>query len=118
MPPPDPETDAIEIDLLLEGVFRRYGFDFRHYAPASMRRRIWNVVRDEGLATVSALQERVLHDPACLDRFLMALAVHVTSMFRDPPFFRALRDVVVPILKTYPFLRIWNAGCSTGVPDT
>src|SRR5687768_4219721 len=111
---PDPEVDAIEIELLLEGVFRRYGFDFRHYAPASIRRRIWNVVRDEGLHTVSGLQERILHDADAMERFLLALSVHVTTMFRDPSFFRALREVVVPMLRTYPFLRIWNAGCSTG----
>jgi chemotaxis protein methyltransferase CheR len=110
----DPEVDAIEMSLLLEGVFQRYGFDFRHYAPASIRRRIWNVVRDEGLSTVSGLQERVLHDTDAMERFLLALSVHVTTMFRDPAFFRALREVVVPILRTYPFLRIWNAGCSTG----
>lgn len=114
MSQPEPEVDAIEVDLLLEGVYQRYGFDFRHYAPASIRRRVWNVVRDEGLSTVSGLQERILHDEEAMERFLLSLSVHVTTMFRDPSFFRALREVVVPLMRTYPFLRIWNAGCSTG----
>jgi chemotaxis protein methyltransferase CheR len=108
------EVEALEVELLLEGVFRRYGYDFRDYAPASLKRRIWNVVRSEDLQTISALQERVLHDPACMERFLLAVSVNVTSMFRDPTFFLTFRRRVVPLLRTYPFIRIWHAGCSTG----
>jgi chemotaxis protein methyltransferase CheR len=108
------ELEAIEIQLLLEGVFQRYGYDFRGYSRASLGRRVWNVIRAEGLPTISSLQERVLHDPDCLERLLGGLSVHVSSMFRDPGFFRALRAKVVPMLRTYPFIRAWNAGCSTG----
>jgi chemotaxis protein methyltransferase CheR len=110
----DLELERIEIDLLLEGVFRRYGFDFRAYAPASLRRRLWKRVEAERLTTISALQARVLHDSAALDRMLLDLSVNVTSMFRDPGFYRTFREVVVPLLRTYPFIRIWHAGCSTG----
>jgi chemotaxis protein methyltransferase CheR len=122
-PPPDEEArraadetalEALEVDLLLEGIYRRYGFDFRDYAPASLRRRIRNILRAEGLATVSGLQERLLHDPACMDRFLLGLTVNVSSMFRDPGFFLALRQEVIPLLRTYPLIRVWDVGCSTG----
>lgn len=108
------KLEDIEIQLLLEGVFRYYGFDFRNYAPASLKRRIWKIIRSENLTTISGLQEKVLHDPACLDRFLIGLSVNVTSMFRDPSFFLAFRSKVVPLLRTYPYIRIWCAGCSTG----
>lgn len=108
------ELEDIEIQLLLEGVFLYYGFDFRNYAMASLKRRIWNTIRAENLTSVSALQERVLHDPACMERFLLGLSVNVTSMFRDPSFYIAFRSKVVPLLRTYPFIRIWHAGCSTG----
>jgi chemotaxis protein methyltransferase CheR len=110
----DLELERIEIDLLLEGIFRRYGFDFRAYAPASLRRRLWKRVEAERLTTISALQARVLHDSAALERMLLDLSVNVTSMFRDPGFYRSFREVVVPLLRTYPFIRIWHAGCSTG----
>jgi len=108
------DLEKIEIELLLEGVFRQYGFDFRSYAYASLRRRLWKRIQAEGIPTVSALQERVLHDPDAMDRLLRDLSVNVTSMFRDPNFYRAFRDEVVPLLRTYPFIRVWHAGCSTG----
>lgn len=108
------EREDIEISLLLEGVSRLYGYDFRRYAPASLARRIWNAIRSEGLTTVSGLQERVLHDAAAMERLLFALTVNVTSMFRDPEFYQMFRQKVVPLLRTYPFIRIWHAGCSTG----
>ena len=108
------DLETIEIQLFLEGIFRHYGFDFRDYAPVSLRRRIWNVIRAEQLSSVSGLQEKVLHDPACLERFLLAVSVNVTAMFRDPGFDLAFRSKVVPLLRTYPFIRIWHAGCSTG----
>lgn len=106
--------EELEIRLLLEGVFCLYGLDFRDYAPPSIRRRILNAVQAEEVKTISALQERVLHDPERMDRLLCALTVHVTAMFRDPGFYRAFREAVVPLLRTYPFVRIWHAGCSTG----
>ena len=107
-------VEDIEVGLLLEGVYRQYGYDFRDYALSSVRRRVRQAVRDEGLATVSGLQEKVLHDPRCLQRFLVALSINVTSMFRDPEFYKALRERVVPVLRTYPKVRIWHAGCATG----
>ncbi len=110
----DAERESIEIDLLLEAVYRRYGFDFREYARASLRRRLQRRVALEGLRSVSGLQERLLHDPACMERLLLDLSINVTAMFRDPTFFRAFREKVVPLLRTYPFIRIWSAGCSTG----
>ena len=104
------QLEEIEIGLLLEGVFRYYGADFRDYAPASLRRRVRESVQREGVETVSGLQARLLHDPACLERFLHALSINVTSMFRDPSFYLAFRTKVVPLLRTYPFVRIWHAG--------
>ncbi len=113
-PPQKNALEDIEINLLLEGVFRYYGFDFRNYAPASLKRRIWKIVRAENLTSISGLQEKILHDPTYLDRFLLGLSVNVTAMFRDPSFYLAFRSKVVPLLRTYPFIRIWCAGCSTG----
>jgi chemotaxis protein methyltransferase CheR len=108
------DVDEIELGLLLEGMYRRYGFDFREYAPASLRRRVWRRVQAEGLSTISALQDKLLHDPACMERLLLDLSISVTAMFRDPTFYDAFREKVVPLLRTYPFTRIWVAGCSTG----
>jgi chemotaxis protein methyltransferase CheR len=113
-PPEDPELEQLEIDLLLEAVYRRYGFDFRQYAVASLKRRLWRRLLAEGLSTISELQARLLHDPACMERLLLDLSINVTSMFRDPTFYAAFREKVVPMLRTYPFTRIWCAGCSTG----
>jgi chemotaxis protein methyltransferase CheR len=108
------ELERIEIQLLLEGIYRRYGFDFREYAPASLKRRLWRRIHAEGLASVSGLQERVLHDSACMERLLLDLSINVTAMYRDPSFYVAFRRQAVPLMRTYPFVRIWNAGCSTG----
>jgi chemotaxis protein methyltransferase CheR len=108
------ELEAVEIKLLLEGVFQQYGYDFRDYALASIRRRIVARVQAEGTNSISGLQDRVLHDRACMERLLLQLTVHVTSMFRDPGFYLAFRRIVVPLLETYPFVRIWHAGCSSG----
>jgi len=105
---------SFELDLLLEAVYRRYGYDFRDYARASLRRRVRNIMEAEGVRTMSGLQERIIHEPASLERFVRTMAVNVTSMFRDPHFFRVFRERVVPMLRTYPFVRVWHAGCSTG----
>lgn len=106
--------EDIEIGLLLEGVFRHYGYDFRDYAASSVRRRLRHLMIGEGLPSISDLTEKVLHDPAWLDKLLAAFSINVSAMFRDPSFYRAFRETVVPILRTYPFVRIWHAGCSTG----
>lgn len=108
------ELEDVEVALLLEGLYRYYGFDFREYSPASLKRRILDRMRAEKIETVSRFQDRVLHDAACMERLLLGLSVHVTSMFRDPDFYLTFRRKVVPILKTYPTVRIWHAGCSTG----
>lgn len=110
----DDELERLEISLLVDGVYQHYGCDFRNYAYASLRRRVWNVVRSERLGTVTGLLERILHDSACMERFLSQLTVNVTAMFRDPTFYVAFREQVVPLLRAYPFIRIWHAGCSTG----
>ena len=106
--------EEVEIDCLLEAVYRYYGFDFREYARPSLRRRLWRRADLERVTTISGLQERLLHDRACMERLLLDLSINVTAMFRDPTFFLAFRRTVVPVLRTYPFIRIWNAGCSTG----
>jgi len=106
--------EDLEIRLLLEGVWSCYGYDFRDYALTSIRRRVRFFMEEEGLSTVTSVQDRVLHDPLALRRFLRALSVNVTAMFRDPSFYRALREVVVPVMRTYPAVRIWHAGCATG----
>jgi chemotaxis protein methyltransferase CheR len=108
------DLEEIELSLLLEGVFRKYGFDFREYAPASLRRRVWRRANAEGLTTLSALQDKLLHDPTCMERLLLDLSINVTAMFRDPTFYVGFREKIVPLLRTYPFTRIWVAGCSTG----
>ena len=110
----NPDLERLEIELLLEGVFRHYGFDFRAYAYASIRRRLWKRVEGEQLRTISGLQARILHDAEAMERLLLDLSVNVTAMFRDPSFYREFREKVVPMLRTYPFIRIWHAGCSTG----
>jgi chemotaxis protein methyltransferase CheR len=108
------ELETVEIQLLTEGIYKHYGFDFRDYSMPSMRRRIWKRIYAEGLSTVSGLQEKVLHDASCMERLLLDLSINTTAMFRDPTFYLAFRQKVVPLLRTYPFVRIWHAGCSTG----
>ena len=109
-----PDLERIEVELLLEGIYRQYGFDFRSYAYASIRRRLWKRIDSERLTSVSALQERVLHEPEMMEKLLLDLSINVTAMFRDPGFYVAFREKVVPMLRTYPFIRVWHAGCSTG----
>ena len=104
----------IELELLLEGVFRRYQHDFRHYARASLKRRIGAAMARFGCDTVSQLQDRVLHDPAVFTDMLQYFTVQVSEMFRDPAYFRSLREHVIPELRTYPSIKVWVAGCSTG----
>ena len=111
---PRVDLEQLELRLLLEAINHQYGYDFRGYARSSLRRRIWRRVTEEGLETISGLQERILHDPGVMERLLVDLSISVTSMFRDPTYYVALREKIVPLLRTYPFVRIWNAGCSTG----
>jgi len=106
--------EDIEIELLLEGLYQRYHYDFRHYARASIKRRLLQARSQMGFASFSALQERLLHDPSTPPRLLNYLTVQVSEMFRDPSYFRALREKVIPHLRTYPSLKVWVAGCSHG----
>lgn len=106
--------EDLEIQLLLEALYQRYHYDFRHYARASIKRRLAQARGQLGFPTISALQDRVLHDPAMLPRLLDFLTVQVSEMFRDPSYFRALREHVLPHLRTYPSLKVWIAGCSAG----
>src|SRR5688500_19337175 len=108
------DLEQIEIGLLTEGIYQHYGFDFRDYSLPSLRRRIWKRVYAEGLSTISGLIEKVLHDPQSMERLLLDLSINTTAVFRDPTFYLAFRQKVVPLLRTYPFVRIWHAGCSTG----
>jgi chemotaxis protein methyltransferase CheR len=108
------EVEDVELDVLLEAVARVYGLDFRNYARASLLRRLRRRMTAEGRESLSGLLETVLHDPLAMERLRLELSVTVTSMFRDPPFFLAFRERVVPLLRTYPFVRIWVAGCATG----
>jgi chemotaxis protein methyltransferase CheR len=110
----DPELEQLETELLLEAVYRRYGFDFREYAQASLKRRLWRRAFAEGVTSISELQARLLHDPQSMERLLLDLSINVTAMFRDPTFYVVFRERIVPMLHTYPFTRIWCAGCSTG----
>lgn len=110
----DEERDNIEIGLLMEAIYQYYGFDFRNYALSSIKRRVWHRVRIENLQTISGLLERVLHDAACMERLLYDFSINTTEMFRDHAFFLTLREIVIPVLREYPFIRIWHAGCSYG----
>jgi chemotaxis protein methyltransferase CheR len=107
-------TEDIEIRLLLEALYVRYHYDFRSYAMASIKRRLKQAREQLGFVTFSAMQESVLHDPAMLPRLVGYLTIQVSDMFRDPGFFRAIREKVVPHLRTYPSLKVWIAGCSGG----
>lgn len=113
-PPVSEPVEDIEIHLLLEALFRRYHYDFRHYARASIKRRLRQACVQLGYPSLSALQDALLHDEAIVSRLLDYLTVQVSEMFRDPSYFRAIREQVVPHLRTYPSLKFWIAGCSGG----
>jgi chemotaxis protein methyltransferase CheR len=104
----------IEFGLLIEAIYRLYQYDFREYASASLRRRLRAAMTRFECRTLSQLQDRVMHDPAVFRPLLDFLTVQVSEMFRDPGYFRALREQVVPMLRTYPSLKVWVAGCSSG----
>ncbi|WP_439630884.1 CheR family methyltransferase [Shinella sp.] len=108
------KVEDIEIRLLLEAIYLKYHYDFRNYAMASIKRRLKQAREQLGFATFSALQENLLHDPEMLPRLLRFLTVQVSEMFRDPSYFSAIREKVVPHLRTYPSLKVWVAGCSGG----
>ncbi|EMF83259.1 protein-glutamate O-methyltransferase CheR [Leptospira weilii serovar Topaz str. LT2116] len=108
------DTQDIEIHLLLEAIFQRYGYDFRQYSEAHIRRRLMSRLVLSGFNNISEMQDQVLRDKTFAARLLQDLSITVTEMFRDPDFYACLREKVIPVLKTYPFIKIWHAGCSTG----
>lgn len=108
------DTSEIEISLLLEAIYRKYGYDFRQYSQAHIRRRIMSRMSMSGFEDLSQMQSKVLNDETFASTLLQDLSITVTEMFRDREFYKSLRENVIPILKTYPFIKIWHAGCSTG----
>ncbi|WP_078543904.1 CheR family methyltransferase [Litchfieldia alkalitelluris] len=108
------DLEKIEIELLLDGIYRYYGFDYRNYNLSSIRRRLWHRIKIEQLTTVTELLNKVLHDPKVMEKLLADFSINVTEMFRDPSFFKAFRQKIVPYLKMLPSIRIWHAGCSSG----
>lgn len=112
--PASPSLEDIEIHLLLEGIALHYGYDFRNYAQGPVRRNIVMSMAMEGVPTISRYQERLLHDPETMERFLNAVGVNVSSMFREADSLLYLRENIVPWLRTFPSARIWVAGCATG----
>ena len=108
------DTSDLEISLLLEAIYRKYGYDFREYSQAHIRRRIMNSMALTGFDDVSQMQSKVLNNESYAAELLQDLSITVTEMFRDPFFYKSLRENVIPILKTYPFIKIWHAGCATG----
>lgn len=110
----DISVEDIEIRLLLEAIYLRYGYDFRRYTKASLRRRLMYRLESSKLGSISQMTEKVLHDRTFFAELLNDLTINVTEMFRDPDFYLAFRQEVVPLLKTFPFIKIWHAGCATG----
>ena len=112
--PDDIELEGIELDLFVEAMRRRHGYDFGRYAPASLLRRVRQLAADLGGGAISALTHRLLHEPELLPQLLEGLSVPASDMFRDPSVFRALREQVLPLLASYPQITIWQAGCAHG----
>jgi len=108
------DIEKIEITLLLEGIYQRYGQDFRSYAYSSIKRRIKHRMDIEKLKSISELQQKILYEPIYMQKLLRDFSINVTEMFRDPDFYLSFRKNVIPMLHSYPFIRIWHAGCSTG----
>lgn len=108
------ENQDLEIRLFLEAIYLKYGYDFRDYSKGHIKRRILNRLYLSGLSSISEMQNRVIYDKSFFNTILHDFSINVTEMFRDPSFYRAIRENVIPVLKTYPFIKIWHAGCSTG----
>lgn len=106
--------EELEMRLLLDGLYEYYGYDFRDYTPGTLKRRIRERILREQLSSIAGLLEKILHDPACMNRLVGDISISVSTMFRDPGFFVVFRNEVVPMLQTYPFIRIWHAGCARG----
>ncbi|MEQ1501850.1 MAG: CheR family methyltransferase [Myxococcota bacterium] len=110
----DPELADLELRLLFEAIFHRYQYDFRQYTAASMKRRVGVALSELQCPTISRLQEWILHDSTVFPTLLRFLTIQVSDLFRDPTYYRAIRTEVAPLLATYPSLKLWVAGCSSG----
>lgn len=108
------EIENIELQLLLQAIYLKYGYDFRNYAKASIKRRVLHRMNKEGITNISTMQHKVLYDVGFFERLLLDMSVNVTEMFRDPSFYLALREQVLPKLASYDYIKIWHAGCSSG----
>ncbi len=108
------ENEKIELQLLLEAIYLKYGYDFRDYSKASIKRRVLHRLSLSGLKSISEMQHSLLYDKEFFETLLLDLSVNVTEMFRDPTFYRAVRKEVVPVLRDRPFVKVWHAGCATG----
>lgn len=111
---PSCEDEQLEVRLLLEAIFLKYGYDFRNYASAHTKRRLEHRRSLDGMTNFAEMQHRLLYDEAFFNRLLLDLSINVTEMFRDPWFYEKVREVVIPHLRTYPYLKVWHAGCSAG----
>ncbi|MCP4254539.1 MAG: protein-glutamate O-methyltransferase CheR [Candidatus Scalindua sp.] len=108
------ENENIEFDLILQAIYQKYGYDFRDYSKASIRRRLRYRLAQLNLKSISEMQHKLLYEKTFFDTLLLDLTINVTEMFRDPSFFKALRENVIPELKKQPFIKLWHAGCSSG----
>lgn len=108
------DEERIEVELLLAGIQKRYGYDFTHYSHASLLRRLGRAREQAKVRRFTELLDLLIHSEKCFDEFLKHMSVTVTDMFRDPLFYKAVREKIVPVLKTFPFVKIWHAGCATG----
>jgi chemotaxis protein methyltransferase CheR len=111
---PNVESQKIELELLLEAIYQKYGYDFRDYARSSIKRRVARGLSLSGLKTISDMQHKLLYDKKYFETVLLNLSINVTEMFRDPSFYKALRKKVISELKDRPFIKVWHAGCATG----
>jgi len=110
----DDSTSKLELNLFLEAIYQQYGYDFRHYARSSLKRRVQNCMERENKSQISELIPCIIHDMYFFDRFLQDMSITVTAMFRDPVLFKSLNENIIPKLATYPTINIWHAGCATG----
>ncbi len=113
-PPASQALETLEIELLLDAIYRRYGYDFRSYVRTTIERRIRQFLADTPYQYISEMIPQLLHDRTFFSRLIRSLSISVTEMFRDPLFYRAVREQVVPLLRTWPHVKIWHAGCASG----
>ncbi len=110
----DFEVEDLELELIIQAIYHQYGYDFREYSRAHLKRRVLYRMSLENIKSISVLQAKILHDKDFFYKIIGDFSINVTEMFRDPDFYKTIREKVIPILKTYPFIKIWHAGCSTG----